>query len=152
MAEPRSIAFDEAETTERVRAWLLREGFQADEIRALKPTGRGVDLVANGPAGRWHIEVKGGTSSRRGSIRDGKGFTSNQIIDRVMKGFFTAAAMAEAEGRGAARVGLAIPRSALAEFYVGKVRSAMAALGIAMLWVEEDGSVVVANDSQGRNR
>ena len=96
-------------------------------------TEHGIDIVAESDTGPgWQIEAKGGRSGREGSSRFGKNFTPSQTIDRVMKGFFTAAAMAEAHDRKGARVGLAIPRSAIAETYTRKVRASMNTLGLTL--------------------
>jgi Holliday junction resolvase-like predicted endonuclease len=132
---------DENAVITAVCNYLEMHGFTI--VRQLNTTQRGIDIVARRGEESWHIEAKGETSTKRGSPRFEKGFNANQVIDRVMKGFYTAAAMAESPDRKNARIGLAMPRSPIAGSYVAKVRKAMARLGIAMIWVERDLTVVV---------
>ncbi len=136
---PLNGTFDENAVVDFACMWLESQGFQI--MRRATTKQRGIDIVAKRGDEGWLIEAKGGTSARTGSPRHGKGFNQNQIIDRVMKGFYTVAALAETPERNGARIGFAMPRSPTAERYIGMVHTAMATLGITMLWVEPDGSV-----------
>jgi hypothetical protein len=136
------IAFTEDEVVAIVCEWL--EANRCTIVGRCSTSQHGIDIVAESHTGPgWRIEAKGGRSGREGSNRFGKNFTPSQTIDRVMKGFFTAAAMAEARDRNGARIGLAIPRSAIAETYTHKVRASMNTLGITLLWIEPDGTVTL---------
>lgn len=135
-----NLAFTEDEVVAIVSEWLETKGYRI--VSRCSATEHGIDIVAESLTGAgWRIEAKGGRSGREGSNRFGKNFTTSQTIDRVMKGFFTAAALAEAHDRKGAHIGFAIPRSAIAETYMHKVRASMNTLGIALLWIEPDGTV-----------
>ncbi|RWA97447.1 hypothetical protein [Mesorhizobium sp.] len=133
-------AFTEDEVVNIVCDWLSENSFMI--VSRCSTKEKGIDIVASDQAGVvWYIEAKGGRSGREGSRRYGLDFTAVQTIDRVMKGFFTAAAMAEAKGGSGVQIGFAIPRSPVAEAYLLKVRKALNSLGITTIWIEPSGTV-----------
>ena len=141
MANP-VVAHDENAVVGFVCQWLKGQGYTIKQ--QLTTSQKGVDIIAARDFGEaWFIEAKGGSSARSGSPRHLQGFTANQLVDRVMKGFYTAAALAEAPECKGAKIGLAMPRSVTAERYVDKVKIAMSTLGISMIWVEVNGTVTL---------
>ena len=80
---------DENQLIEVLCTYLEKEGYIIEQ--KLNTNQQGIDIIASSKAKRekLYIEAKGGTSSRMGSPRHGKQYTSSQIFDRVAKGVYT---------------------------------------------------------------
>jgi Holliday junction resolvase-like predicted endonuclease len=133
---------DENEVTEAVAAHLSQKGFRI--IQKLNTTQKGTDLIVTNDQTdeTFFVEVKGGTSTVRSSNRFGKPYTQSQVLDRVSKGFYTAAVLhSGAQGAAKARVALAIPETKHFLRYANDVKPAADELGIRILVVKDDRSV-----------
>jgi hypothetical protein len=134
-------ALDENQVTDIVCADLESRGFQI--LQRLTTTQQGIDIKAlNEHTGETLlIEAKGGTSSKVGSKRYGKPFTSNQVFDRVAKGFYTAAqtstSLAETE-----RSVLAVPDTLLFRKYVNQIAQPAKVLGLVIYLVSIEHGVI----------
>jgi len=98
---------------------LRNQGYVIDSY--CKTTEKGIDIVAHHPDTRSNVfvEAKGETSSREGSERAGKGFSSNQIFNRVSKGVFTCLQLRSRDEN--AKVILALPDNPRFREYVATV-------------------------------
>ncbi len=119
--------------------YLEDQGYTIQQRR--HTTQQGVDIIAiersNGR--ELVIEAKGATSSRVGSARYGKVFTSTQVFDRIAKGVFTALQLrAKYPDRTRTDVALAVPDSPGFQKYLDQVRGELSAAGLRVFLVHED--------------
>jgi hypothetical protein len=104
-------------------------------------TEQGVDIVAkNRESGSsLYIEAKGGTSSREGSARYGKGFNSTQVYDRVAKAVYaTLCLRAEYPDRVNQEVGLAFPDTPQFRKRLEPIRNQLSDAGLVVFLVDVD--------------
>ena len=121
------------------------EGSGYEVQQRLHTTQQGIDVIARhrdtGQA--IVVEAKGATSSREGSARFGKGFTTTQVFDRVAKGVFTTLELrAQFPDRSQTDVALAVPDSAEFRKYLGRVKEQLHAAGLWIFLVSEDLTVL----------
>jgi Holliday junction resolvase-like predicted endonuclease len=128
---------DENEIVEAVCDYLQKKGYEIS--KKLHTTEHGIDIVAKNRISNEviHIEAKGGTSSRIGSRRFGKPYTSSQVFDRVAKGFYTACQMLSQNENANNKFVLAVPDTILFRKYLNSVKPAMSKLGIGALLVSQ---------------
>lgn len=100
----------------------------------------GCDIVASRGGERLIIEAKGAGSSKVGTARFGKAFTSGQVFDHVAKAVLKALRVVSA---GEGRAGIALPADANHEREVQLVAPAIAQAGIGVFWVSMSGCVQV---------
>jgi hypothetical protein len=100
----------------------------------------GHDLVAERDNQRLIIEAKGAGSSKEGTARFGRLFTSNQVFDHVAKAVLKALRVVT-EGR--AWGGVAFPDNANHHLQIDQIRTALDQLQVAIFWVRDDGTVSV---------
>jgi hypothetical protein len=125
-----------------IRDWLPKQGFVVEGF--CTTVQQGVDIRARSEIDAeivWHIEAKGGTSTRIGSPRYGRPFTQSQLIDRAMKGVYTALQLSDTRGLAECRVSLGFPEVPTLRRYIGAVEKALGILDISVLWVEPGGLV-----------
>lgn len=127
-----------------VCAHLIREGYEVTQ--RLHTTEQGVDIVARHlVSGRiLYIEAKGGTSSREGSARYGKGFTSSQVYDRVAKAVYaTLCLRATHPNRNIEEVALAFPDTPQFRRRLEPIRDQLGDAGLLVYLVAPDNLVSV---------
>jgi hypothetical protein len=135
---------NENQVIDAVCEYLEVQGY--DILSKCKTTDHGIDVVAknaSGGSGRLLIEAKGGTSAREGSPRYDKGFNRSQVFDRVSKGFYTAACLVQEHQGNGDQVALAFPDTELVRDYLGRVKTGLDALHVAVFLVREDLAVRV---------
>jgi len=133
----RDSVLNENEIVDAMCRYLENQGYEIQEKCSTKQ--KGVDIVAkHARLGHLRIEAKGGTSTFSGSARFGKEFSPSQVIDRVAKGFYTAACMSH---QNADTVALAFPDSLLFRKYLEKLRPSAKKLSIKIFLVRRDSSV-----------
>lgn len=134
------MALDENQVIEILVEHLKHRGYEI--LRKAHTTEKGVDLLARHQtsARELHIEAKGGTSSRRGSARFGKPYTQSQVLDRVSKGFYTAAALRTVV-RTQDEVALAVPDTPHFRKYLEPVFHIAQQADIQILLVNPSGNV-----------
>ena len=115
-------------------------------VRRATTTDRGPDIVAKQrrDGTLLYVEAKGATSARQGSARFGKPFESAAVRVHVAEAFFTASAVAAAEGTDQAAI--ALPANDQHRHYLGPVRPAIKKLDIRVFWV--DAELVVSLDAE----
>jgi len=94
---------------------------------------RGVDVKAthSKEGDEFFIEAKGGTSSRVGSARFGKPYTSSQVFDRAAKGVFTCLQLrSQNSDRTCQHVILAVPDNKLFHGYLQPLLKDLKSAGI----------------------
>jgi hypothetical protein len=128
---------DENEIVEANCDYLQKKGYEISQ--KLHTTEHGIDIVAKNRTSNEviHIEAKGGTSSRTGSRRFGKPYTSSQVFDRVAKGFYTVCQMLCQNKNANNKFALAVPDTILFRKHLGAVKPAMGKLGISVLLVSQ---------------
>ena len=113
----------------------------------LRPTQRGDDIVAvkDGiPNRKLIIEAKGETSSRKGSSRYGKQFSSAQVRGHVSSAFYKAAEVLSREPADVEiRVGIALPITTNHQRMIEYIIPTLNQLGILVFWVAENGDVSI---------
>lgn len=133
---------DENDVVSAVAAHLEKAGYRISQ--QLSTVQHGIDLIAeNEQTGEiLLVEAKGGTSTVLRSNRYGRPYTQSQVLDRVSKGFYTAAVL-----HGARRVpdrehvALAIPETDHFLRYARDVKPTAEKLGISILVVKDDRTV-----------
>lgn len=130
------IALTENDVVEAVCRHLQANSWQ---IRSRASTmQQGVDVVATRGPNELRVEAKGGTSSKPGTARYGKGFTLSQVKSHVARAFYTAARSSlDANVRSA----MAFPTTDRHLRVVDAIRPAADELGIWTFWVDVGGSV-----------
>lgn len=134
---------DENAVIAAVCDYLLLENY--DVTQRLHTTEQGVDIVAKNRASGsiLYIEAKGGTSSREGSARYGKGFDSNQVYDRVAKAVYaTLCLRAKYPDRVSQEVGLACPDTPQFRKRLEPIRNQLRDAGLMILLVDADKGVL----------
>jgi hypothetical protein len=100
----------------------------------------GDDLVAERRDERLVIEAKGAGSSKIGTARYGKTFSSGQVFDHVAKAVLKALRVVT---EGSALAGIALPGDNAHRAEIARVGDALAQLQIAVFWVSTDRLVSV---------
>jgi hypothetical protein len=140
----------ESDVINAVCAELKSRGYHIQQ--KLSTTQQGDDIIAvkHMPVRcRLHIEAKGGTSSRKGSKRYGKPFSSAQVRVHVAEAFYKAAEILSRERRSAeTRVGIALPDTRLHRKYMKNIQAVLDQLEVAIFWVESGGAVEVVSPWQ----
>jgi hypothetical protein len=128
----------ENDVIEAVCRHLEQNSYQI--IKRCSTAQKGEDIVAEHVSSgiTIRIEAKGETSDLPSSKRFGKPFSRSQCQVHVANAFYTAAAMLEAHASPNERVGVAFPDSSLHRKYLGRVKTVLQKLGIAVFWVEID--------------
>jgi hypothetical protein len=98
---------------------------------------RGPDIVAVIGGREMTVEAKGGTSSKPGTSRYGKRFSSSQVRVHVARAFFTASAAA---GDGMRLSAMAFPDTSMHRGRVEEIAHVIGKLDLGVFWVSEDGS------------
>ena len=133
-----AFALTENDVVEAVCNYLVERDFTI--VTRAHTTQQGVDVVAtrSGDGVEIRVEAKGGTSSKQGTNRFGKAFSSSRVSTHVAKAFFTAASAT----RGArARSAMALPDMPRHRKYLERVGEARGELGVGVLWVGADQGV-----------
>ncbi len=130
--------FNENQIIEHLCEYLTAEGYEIGQ--KLSTADKGIDVIAIHKDTRISllIEAKGGTSSRKGSNRFGRPFTSSQIFDRVSKGLYTAMATAGALQENEVSC-LALPDDEVFLRYLWPIKDWLRALGIEVFLVGNSG-------------
>lgn len=125
----------ENDIVDAVQRQLEAKGFKVTQ--ALSTDERGVDLVAEHPgsASPVLVEAKGATSSKPGSARFGKEFSTSQVRDHVANAMFKAAKLLTDAPH--ARVVVALPDSERHLRQVEEARAGFARLGVEVWFVSE---------------
>jgi hypothetical protein len=100
----------------------------------------GYDIVASKDGERLIIEAKGAGSSKAGTARFGKTFTSGQVFDHVAKAVLKALRVVSA---GEARAAVALPADTNHQREMHLVAPAITQAGIGVFWVSASGDVKV---------
>ena len=116
---------------------LQQHGFTIS--RKCASTMRGDDIVAHstGSIRDLHIEAKGETSKRKGSLRYDLPFDGSQVLDHVANAFYRAAKMAANGCTG----GIALPATAPHQKRIADIAHALDRLGIIVFLVADDRTV-----------
>ena len=137
----------ESDVVNAVCTELQARGYQI--IQKLHTAEQGDDIIAlkrTAPVRELHVEAKGETSSRKGSRRYGKPFSSAQIRVHVGQAFYKAAVVLATKGEGVeVRAGIALPNTKGHHSVVDKIAPVLNQLGIAVFWVQEGGEVQIAS-------
>ncbi len=119
---------------------LAEAGWQVTPVAATHT--QGVDITASRDGVRLLIEAKGAGSSKVGTSRYGMSFTSGQVEISVGAALYKALGVESPN-----RAGVALPDTAPFHTKLGRARLAkLVALGIAVFWVGEDGTVTTEPD------
>lgn len=114
---------------------LAEAGWAIEERAGL--TDHGHDVVATKGDRRLIVEAKGAGSARSGSARFGQRFSSGQVFDHVAKAVLKALRALDSGHLGA----VALPKDAHHLREIASVRKSLRAIGVGVLWVDEDGAV-----------
>jgi hypothetical protein len=120
---------------------LVDQGFEVKQ--QLLATQRGFDIVALKDGRELVVEAKGAGSSKIGTARFGRSFTSGQVFDHVAKAVLKALRVVTA---GSARAGIALPDDANHRREVAQVAGALDRLGVVVFWVNENGDIRTSTD------
>lgn len=126
----------EDDVVEAVCRQLVRDGWGI-ESRALA-VQHGDDIVAVKAGCRLIVEAKGEGSSKPGTRRFGQMFTRNQVKSHVAVAVLRALVVLS---RGDARAAVAFPDNEHHRELAGAAAPALAAAGMGVFWVADDGSV-----------
>ena len=146
---PRSAPslLDENDVIRAVANWLQANGYQV--IQSLTTNQHGVDIVARMQGTEpyeLHIEAKGATSSKRGTSRDGVGFSDSQQLDHISKAIYAcmkAYSGQRERGWQKREVGIALPVTVFHERHISRIRPALTQFGIRVYWVKPNSDVYV---------
>jgi hypothetical protein len=132
----------ESQVISSVCHFLETNGFRVKQF--LSESEVGDDIVAVDPIHKREvmIEAKGETSSKAGTSRFGKPFTSSQALDHASKAFYRAAAYASRK----IPAGVALPKNPSHVACVERIQPVLKTLEIEVFWVLPDGAVEVANN------
>lgn len=113
---------------------LTKQGYKIEQ--QLKTSEKGIDVIARDSRKNRTllIEAKGGTSSRKGSPRYGRPYTTSQKFDRAAKGVYTAIKTASNLGRREISC-LAVPEDEMFHQYLDPILPLMSRLGIRIFFV-----------------
>ena len=125
--------------------FLIHKGFTVNYEDIKKGNSPGIDILARKGNERWFIEVKGGTSGRKGSSRYGKEFTDSQVNSSMSTALFktlqnTSNPKYEFK-KGVDRIGMAFPEIDSYIRYHTTVAEHLTKLDIVTFWVQEDGNI-----------
>lgn len=135
-SESRINALTENDVVAAVCRYLEEKGAQIT-TRA-STLERGPDIVAVIGDREMTVEAKGETSSKPGSNRYGKRFSSSQVRVHVARAFFTATA---ATGDGTRLSAMAFPDTPMHRGRVEEIAYGIEVLDLGVFWVSDDGSV-----------
>ena len=132
-----------------VADWLQSRGYVLHQ--ALAESQKGDDIIATAPkkSYRLFVEAKRESSSKNGTSRFGKPFTTNQVKAHVGVALYRAAQMLENPCDLPVRVALAFPDNNDHRRVVARIRKALTILNVEVFWVAPDGSVSVGGFSSG---
>jgi hypothetical protein len=127
----------ESQVISAVRQYLESHGFQV--TRTLSEYEQGIDIQGTAPdhKKKISIEAKGETSSKAGSKRFGKPFSSGQVFDHVSKALYCASR----DSSLGMLAGMAFPQNDLHIQCVNKIIPTLRQLGIEVFWVLPGGEV-----------
>jgi len=112
----------------------------------LKENERGDDIIASNKKNqKIYIEAKGQTSSKKGSNRYGKAFSSAQILTHISGALYRAISMKE---KYCSYVGIALPETKNHILRIQNIHNTLETINIEIFWVRSDGTVRVENYSK----
>ena len=125
--------------------FLINKGFTVNNEDVKKGNSPGIDILAHKRNVRWFIEVKGGTSGRKGSSRYGKEFTDSQVNSSISTALFktlqnTSNPKYEFK-KGVDRIGMAFPEIGSYIKYHTTIAEHLSRLDIVTFWIQEDGGI-----------
>jgi hypothetical protein len=100
-----ALRMTENDVVDAVASYLKAEGWTVTKTCTTEQ--RGIDLIAERGNEGLFLEAKGGTSSKEGTGRYGKGFSTNQQRDHVANAVLTALKLRSSEPKS--RVAIAFP-------------------------------------------
>lgn len=111
--------------------------------KQLSTLDRGIDIEAVhlSTGERLLVEAKGGTSSKKSTMRFGKPFTFNQAKSHVSVAFTHGAKLLQEFASERATIALAFPDDKDHRRLVESIRMALTLLGIVVYFVTESGSI-----------
>ena len=132
-----------------VADWLQTRGYELHQ--ALAESQKGDDIIATAPEKQYRlfVEAKGESSSKAGTSRFGKPFTTNQVKVHVGVALYRAAQMLENSCDLPVRVALAFPDNDAHRRVVSRVKRALSILNVEVFWVASDGTVSLEGLSSG---
>lgn len=133
----------ENDIVDRVCLHLQAAGWDIVSRLTTMEQGHGIVARRDGnPATVLRIEAKGGTSSKEGTKRFGRPFSSSQVDVHVARALYAAIAMqVPATEHEEVRVALALPDTSSHLKQVQKVQHALLQLEIGVFWVGQGGTV-----------
>ncbi|HOA14628.1 MAG TPA: hypothetical protein PLB35_08185 [Myxococcota bacterium] len=139
-----ATSLTENDIVEAVCRYIQAQGMTIESRCSTKQ--QGYDIVAIHPktGRRLIIEAKGATSASETSARFGKGFSTNQVRSHVARAFYTAASTLQKEA-GKADAAIALPDTENHRHFVQNIESSLKNLGIAVFWVNSNGSIDAEN-------
>jgi hypothetical protein len=124
-----------------VERHFTARGYTIHQVK--QTTEQGTDVVAENAAEAWYVEAKGATSSKHYTRRFGKPFTLNQINSHVSRAVFTAMTVLDDSPAGErTRAALALPDDHGHRAMVGRIAHSLERIGVRILWVRSDGTVL----------
>lgn len=136
--------FTEYEVITSVCDFLKAHNFCINQ--QLKENEKGDDIIAiNQKNQKIYIEVKGQTSSKKGTNRYGKGFNSSQILTHISRALYRAISMKE---KYSSHVGIALPETNDHVLRIQNIHNTLQEIKIEVFWVKADGTVRVENYSE----
>lgn len=135
---PPTTVLGEDEVIDAVLTYLNQRSWQV--VSRCRATQRGPDLVVERGTERLIIEAKGAGSSKPGTARFGRRFSSDQVFDHVAKAVLKALRVIE-EGNTLAAI--ALPDDANHRTEVSQISSALERLGCGVFWVSAARAVTV---------
>ena len=134
----------ESDVISSVCDYLEKNDFKI--IQKLNENEKGDDIIAiNYSNQKIYIEAKGETSSKKGSNRFGKEFSSSQKKVHVSQALYRAIKMKESNDSLA---GMAFPETKGHLALIEPIKKTLQKIKIEVFWVKADGTVRVENFSQ----
>ncbi|MTI47851.1 MAG: hypothetical protein FH761_08420 [Firmicutes bacterium] len=131
----------ENEVIEFTCNYLQSKGYKIEQ--ALNTRQQGIDIIANNSEGVLKIEAKGGTSSKKGTSRYGKGFNRNQVKTHISVALFVISKLITQEKDiGNIKYGFALPYDDKHISIMNDIEHVIKKLGIFVFWVKENGEVI----------
>jgi len=131
----------ENEIVQTLVEYLSREGYRIDKQLTTLEQGIDIDAIHLATGRRLLIEAKGGTSSKEGTARFGKPFSTNQAKSHVAVAFYCGAKMLQRYTSESAQVALAFPDDKNHRGFVESISAALRRLGITVYFVEHNRNV-----------
>jgi hypothetical protein len=122
----------ENEVVDAVAAFIRHHGWVIESMAHAHQ--RGDDIAATKGDWRLLVEAKGASSSKPGTSRYGRAFTSNQVGSHVGVAVLRALRWASIEG---VRPALAFPDNPHHRAHVDPIATSLTTLGVAVFWVSE---------------